>query len=659
MQLCWSEVEIRPHIVEIDLLVLELFQTYYVIPTKVPKLPGSADDFDKKWDMLEPNNSTNADVCSDSILIEMGDDYEVSNSKQLSPSLNNLHGSLDNLIEKCERSQLSFNDSIKSNCDSDSISCPESFGEDKSMSNRCSTDVSKNVSSDSETEDENWRVKVERGSYTEKVRVKSKSITDLMVLTHIDYCESESDTPFPSLNYKVNCKTSRNPPSKSDLPFMSFGSEGNLLTIKDAVNDKLKVNDEFKKFQEDYSYSQYIPDNNKPKIFQDSNTFKIESNNELNIQPQIFNVYNVTMDNLPCVNNIFSDKNIVSNYETQTNVEVIPALGTFANSPLLQLSEKVCDSNLEDLAIVNNDLKEEKELEINAIENRKDLEFHEVERKYTSSEMEHPLPSIEHNKQSPNIINDSAIEISSLLTHISAKEDLTDKQNSSNTIINQTSIVPYLLYKTVPLKIQFNNFSSITLYDVLVEPYSKNYHINSFKEFNIYFGALWANDGHESENITDSGPKSIIIYNGMDKDKDAEGCPTLTAPVNVWLVKPIPEVPEDKNDGNLDYSLKTWDDFLDKTLHEQRDDFYDFNNEPKSMIFLSDVSSINENKGETQCTYPEMTIEEVLENDCDKEDSLEGDRNSDSDEHSNPEDGHNLTFTKEEPKVLNVNNDGK
>ncbi|KAK2576641.1 hypothetical protein KPH14_005305 [Odynerus spinipes] len=40
--------------------------------------------------------------------------------------------------------------------------------------------------SGSETEEESWRGRIERGVYTEKVKQKSKSVTDLMVLVHID-----------------------------------------------------------------------------------------------------------------------------------------------------------------------------------------------------------------------------------------------------------------------------------------------------------------------------------------------------------------------------------------------------------------------------------------------------------------------------------------
>ncbi|XP_043523296.1 rho-associated protein kinase 1-like isoform X2 [Frieseomelitta varia] len=41
--------------------------------------------------------------------------------------------------------------------------------------------------SSSETEEESWKGRIEQGVYTEKVKQKSKSVTDLMVLVHIDF----------------------------------------------------------------------------------------------------------------------------------------------------------------------------------------------------------------------------------------------------------------------------------------------------------------------------------------------------------------------------------------------------------------------------------------------------------------------------------------
>jgi len=50
-------------------------------------------------------------------------------------------------------------------------------------------------SSGSDTEEETWRIRIERGEFTEKVKEKSKSVADLMVLTHIDNSDnSDSDS---------------------------------------------------------------------------------------------------------------------------------------------------------------------------------------------------------------------------------------------------------------------------------------------------------------------------------------------------------------------------------------------------------------------------------------------------------------------------------
>jgi hypothetical protein len=56
--------------------------------------------------------------------------------------------------------------------------------------------------SDSEEEEATWRGQVERGEFTEKVRQKSRSVQDLMVLTHIDPSSAEqssddADAPIP------------------------------------------------------------------------------------------------------------------------------------------------------------------------------------------------------------------------------------------------------------------------------------------------------------------------------------------------------------------------------------------------------------------------------------------------------------------------------
>ncbi|XP_012284175.1 uncharacterized protein LOC105701736 isoform X2 [Orussus abietinus] len=72
--------------------------------------------------------------------------------------------------------------------------------------------------SGSETEEESWRGRVERGAYTEKVEQKSKSVTDLMVLVHID---SDSDA-----DRSLNPPGTERPPPRRKAP--SSGSDGDL-----------------------------------------------------------------------------------------------------------------------------------------------------------------------------------------------------------------------------------------------------------------------------------------------------------------------------------------------------------------------------------------------------------------------------------------------
>lgn len=59
--------------------------------------------------------------------------------------------------------------------------------------------------SGSETEEESWKGRIEQGVYTEKVKQKSKSVTDLMVLVHIDPdsdAEWSMGTQVPEKNVK-------------------------------------------------------------------------------------------------------------------------------------------------------------------------------------------------------------------------------------------------------------------------------------------------------------------------------------------------------------------------------------------------------------------------------------------------------------------------
>lgn len=304
MQHCWQTSESRPQISQIYSMLMHLLQQYQQnkaskSPSKLPNFP--MEDFDSRWETFKPNtivktdNHVTLNVPSD----KMTDVSSVSSSeifvnpeKQKSPSLTNLHGSLENLIEdEAETTPVQNMDSwlqnvanhtsdmqyvrglsqaiqaldsaLASEQTSSSASsferspAPESletsqdqFKIDFKLNQESSIDESSNLmdsimyrrtDSGSETEDETWKKRIERGAYSEKVRQKSKSVADLMILTHIDCSDTDSETPQQSLECRVNYKNIRCKPSNSlENSTLMFGSEGNLLEVQDTFQEELR-----------------------------------------------------------------------------------------------------------------------------------------------------------------------------------------------------------------------------------------------------------------------------------------------------------------------------------------------------------------------------------------------------------------------------------
>lgn len=101
-----------------------------------------------------------------------------------------------------------------------------------------------NESSGTDTEDEHWRLRIERGEFSEKVKQKSKSVADLMILTHIDTSESsESDTPLNSLSRQNSFKNNRL--AVPLLNSLTFTSDSDLRNAQDDHD----FQDTLKKFQ--------------------------------------------------------------------------------------------------------------------------------------------------------------------------------------------------------------------------------------------------------------------------------------------------------------------------------------------------------------------------------------------------------------------------
>lgn len=324
MQLCWSSSESRPSIFQIDVMLCDLLEVCKNTSNNSECPSVSADDFDRRWEMLKPNTI----VKTDNHTTETDDDLDVSNfiqDKQMSPSLNNLldDGTSVHMESWLENVALKTNDgdfneempdmekAIDDHEDDDARELQKNSLSDVKfkhglkvefklcpMSQRVARSaeiLNDRTSSESETEDENWKRKIERGAYSEKVRQKSRSVTDLMVLTHIDCSESDSETPLPSLDYKANFYKNVRYGPRQNLENVSlmFGSEGNLLSIQNTFQEELQ------KLKEERKDSLlFVPESTDQEITgMASRKILEELNSTTEIKPvnQVFNVFNVTV----------------------------------------------------------------------------------------------------------------------------------------------------------------------------------------------------------------------------------------------------------------------------------------------------------------------------------------------------------------------------
>ncbi|KAK9892610.1 hypothetical protein WA026_020990 [Henosepilachna vigintioctopunctata] len=314
MQSCWLTPESRPTATQIYLTLADLLQVFTVCKAQnetgsITDSQESRESFDTRWNSLKPNFIKESEGAA-------ADTSSKAGSKPTSPSLNNLIGSLEDMngsrasdeynansvllpAQSSQKFEFKLGPQSKDRLDSDSLN-------DSMIFTR--------RSSSSETEEENWKRKIERGVYTEKVRQKSRSVTDLMVLTHIDYSESESETPQPSLDHRVNYKNVRLATKPNLDTAMSYvhGSEGNLLSVQDDFQAELR------KLQEEHRDSLFfVPDkysrvdskdeqinNNVDQNHRliDSSSERLlkelNSTSELKPSNQVYNVFSVTIDNV-------------------------------------------------------------------------------------------------------------------------------------------------------------------------------------------------------------------------------------------------------------------------------------------------------------------------------------------------------------------------
>jgi len=146
-------------------------------------------DFEQRWENLRMNNAYKQHVRS--------------------ASLQDLRGSIDSDYWTHIVDDVQMTDTLQSSF---------RLGPDEQVKNipRMKTTTIFQESG-SETEEESWKGRIEQGVYTEKVKQKSKSVTDLMVLVHID---PDSDAEW-SLGAQVSEKN-----VKKKLP--ATGSESDL-----------------------------------------------------------------------------------------------------------------------------------------------------------------------------------------------------------------------------------------------------------------------------------------------------------------------------------------------------------------------------------------------------------------------------------------------
>lgn len=407
--LCWSSSESRPTTTQIDLMLTDLLHVYKHTKINNKTKQISDKDFDERWKNFKPNSKITVDT------FESISEFK----KPLSISLSDIHGSVDNLLndsQKCRSVNIRYQKEALSTEDlsylkgfsdamndldnaialediSNTQSTPADVVQDKlkfelepfdifsklntsiQVDNFNDSFINQKNSSGSETEDENWKSKIERGAYSEKVRLKSRSVADLMVLTHIDCSESDSETPMPSLDYRTNYKNVRFLPKQNlENTNIMFGSEGNLLSVKDTFEQELKMLREKRR-----DSLLFVPESNNTKenknaTKHDESHQKMlidELNNPSKIKPanQIYNVFNVTTatnispKHIVKMDEIINLKKALDEYPF--DIKKFPNEITYINNKELlspniitEVSPITRSSNLESFEIKTKDLKE-------------------------------------------------------------------------------------------------------------------------------------------------------------------------------------------------------------------------------------------------------------------------------------------------------------
>lgn len=605
MQLCWTTSESRPAISQIDLMLSDLLQVYKNTTSPSIQL-DSIKDFDKRWDLFKPNNIVKTDNhYLDNAEIDI-DEVEIINSKPLSPSLNNLHGSLDNLLLDSSDSQMEswlqnvanktgdmsyvkgLSEAIKDLDNAialeNSMSLeeepkiefklgpinikhqpPESPNQSDSLTD--SLLCAQRASSGSETEEENWKTKIERGAYTEKVRQKSRSVADLMVLTHIDQSESESETPLPSLDYRtIYYKNVRYAPKQNleNISFM-FGSEGNLLNVQETFQDELKKMQEERRdsllfVPENHSQSNssenllsevatpvlsnsYVNDSPSKNILQELN-----STSEIKPPNQVFNVFNVTINPVQLKSSKFNFREEI--IQTKQNEKIIP-YEVPKLAEIIQTNTELVDY------LSRNDTFNPKMLS-------DDEENDNSETLYDSGVEGDKMESTESLR---NIIDDKTIE---QVFQVPKLIDL---------IQDNDALMDYIIakYETENLVKSDENFDSLEMCP----------NDQQTKDLKVIFDLSDSQEEIMPSSLTHSNVFAQSTPFGKQQSLQ-DLSPVL--PENNFTSLNLFNLPKDTTPNAKLYSLETWDNFLGETFDQNENEenglFDSFSSEPQSILFI-------------------------------------------------------------------------
>nr|CAH7759744.1 unnamed protein product [Callosobruchus chinensis] len=657
MQLCWAtNAEERPTVTRIDLMLSDLLQVQKNANNTISADSSlSVDDFDRRWETFKPNYIVKTDHLSDSVSVEI---HEPGMNKN-SPSLTNLHGSLDDLIAKGPPAECFIEDEISPNlmtqvpadANSNSDSDQEEFKskiKSKLMSNRnpfVDNFSFNRMSSGSETEEENWRYKVERGAYTEKVRMKSRSVADLMVLTHVDYSESESETPLPSLDYRVNYKNVRLAPANNlESANLTFGSEGNLLSVENTFQEELK------KLKEERRDSLlFVPDNcshnDCNSITNEDGATSVnpadlihELNDTAEIKPanQIYNVFKVTIEHSPIHVNkklneiIFNDCSqrsfdtklqdlpkdtcIYENSSCDSNLENISGMAENSSAEFESHLDLVRDSDQHDNTRNRGELeaiKDESQLELSDRERSRDSSIRILSEKLVeeilneAKQKETGIRSLSE-KIADEILLDAKHEQSSIRT-LSGKlveQILSDAKHTieqlpkngripklSEKILNNKELMKFINGQKLCSSELHGNTLDITSNSgggtKSLEP--QNIERECIEPTTSLPTVKFDISSNQKQAMPNSLTHSSIFCSTPFRKKDIS-LPSEDVYTSMTLFGDENQIVENEN-KELNYSLETWDNFLGKTLDQSENLFDSFSSEPQSLLFIDDKNA--------------------------------------------------------------------